>query len=138
MRIQQSPNPTPQPLPRLKNPDPEPEHPLRDAFVHIGREASREAIVGAALAGVVMVGDATGHPLLGRAAALGLGAFRGVAYYGDSAEAASGHRIAGKVLAGTLGMGTALLCAGSGNVFQGMGVGALIGVIQSPKTYPNS
>ena len=133
MRIQQAPNhPTPKPLPRQKAP--EPEHPLRDALVHVGREASREAIVGAALASVVMVGDSLGHPLLGRAAALGLGAFRGVAFYGDSAEAGLGNRVAGKVLAGTLGAGTALLCAGTGNIFQGMGVGAMIGIIQSPKT----
>lgn len=136
MRIQQSPNLTPKPLPRGKTPDPPqpPEHPVRDALVHIGREASREAIVGAALAGLVMVGDATGHPVLGRAAALGVGAFRGVVTYGDSAEKALGSGIAGKALAGTLGMGTALLCAGSGNMMQGIAAGALIGVIQSPKS----
>jgi len=42
------------------------------------------------------------------------------------------------VVAGTLGAGTAMLCAGTGNILQGIAVGGLIGVIQSPKTYPGT
>lgn len=142
VRIQESPKPNPGRLPEKPKPAEKPEQfareAVRDAFVHVGKEASREAIVGATLAGVVLVGDSCGHPLLGRAAALGLGALRGVAFYGDNAKAALGSSWAGNVVAGTLGAGTAMLCAGTGNILQGIAVGGLIGVIQSPKTYPGT
>lgn len=117
-------------------PPPEEPTPWKDAFVHVGREVSQEAIVGIAMAGLVAVGDALGHPLAGRAVVAGLGAARGYGKYQATASAALGHPVAGTGLALTLGAGTALMAGASGNVLYGAGMGALLGLIQAPRTYP--
>lgn len=138
MKIQQF-SPT---LPtRLSSPQepPPPEQPSsswKDAFVHVGREVSQEAIVGIAMAGLVAAGDSLGHPLAGRVVVAGLGAARGYVKYRETASAALGHPMAGTGLALTLGAGTALMTGASGNVLYGAGMGALLGLIQAPKSYP--
>ena len=106
---------------------------LGDAFIEIGREASREAIVGAAMAGLVVVGQSLGSRELGIVAALDLGDWRGLVTYGGPAEAALQNKGLGKMLAATLGMSTAALCSVNGNLIQGVAVGALLGVVQAAR-----
>lgn len=117
-------------------PPPEPPTGWTDAFVHVGREVSQEAIVGIALAGLVAAGDSLGQPLAGRALVAGLGAARGYFKYRETASAALGNSLAGKGLAMTLGASTALLTGASGNVLYGAGAGALLGLVQAPRSYP--
>lgn len=125
---------------RLSSPQgptpPEPPSGWQDAFVHVGREVSQEAIVGIAMAGLVAAGDSLGQPLAGRALVAGLGAARGYFKYRETATAALGNSLAGKGLALTLGASTALLTGVSGNVLYGAGAGALLGLVQAPRSYP--
>ena len=111
------------------------DHPIRDAFAHIGSEVSKEAIVGIAFAGLVCVGDSLGHPAIGRAAVAGLGAARGLYKYRETATAALNSKVLGTGVALAVGAGTAMAAGYTGNVVAGAAFGAFIGLVQAPKSY---
>lgn len=117
---------------------PESPSPWKDAFVHIGKEVSQEAIVGITAAGVVAVGDSLGHPLAGRLLVAGLGAARGYLEYREDATAKMGSPVLGTAVAATLGASTTLLTGMTGNVIHGAGIGAVLGLVRAPKTFHHS
>jgi len=123
---------------RFTPPPQKPQQPggLRPAIHHICKEVVSEAFVGAAYAGVAMLGDSLGHPLLGRAAVAALGAVRGVSQYRETATAALADKTLGTALALTLGASTASLAGFSGNVMIGAAVGGMLGLVKAPRSFP--